>query len=114
MGPNYTKLFKQTITVYDKDNFTKKVYHNGFFDFKKVQNVDRTGSHEVNGSLIIIPGANQPFKVGDKVYMGKGPDISNRAEWSAFIPSKYPGLVVVKYVDPKYYMGALVHWEAGG
>ena len=114
MGPNYTKLFKQTITVYDKDNLTKTVYKNAFFDFKKVQNVDRTGSSEANSSLIIVPGPNQPFKVGDKVYMGEGPDIADRAAWSSFIPSKIPGLVVVKYVDPKYYMGVLVHWEAGG
>ena len=114
MGPNYTKLFKQTITVYDKDTFSKKVYKNAFFDFNKVQTVDKTGSRETNGSLIVVPGSAQPFKVGDKVLMGKGPDIADRAAWSAFIPSKVPGLVIVKDVDPKYYMGVLVHWEAGG
>ena len=114
MGPNYTKLFKQTITVYDKDTFAKTVYRRAFFDFKKVQNVDKTGSHEANGSLIVVPGAPQPFNVGDKVYAGVGPDIADRAAWSSFIPAKVPGLVVVKYVDPKYYQGVLVHWEAGG
>jgi len=30
------------------------------------------------------------------------------------IPVKVPGLVVVKYVDPKYWNGKLVHVEAGG
>ncbi len=114
MGPNYTNLFRQTITVYDKDTFTKTTYNTAFFDFKKVQNVDRTGSHESNGSLIVVPGAAQPFKVGDRVYMGNGPDITDRAAWSMFIPAKVPGLVVIKYVDPKYYKGVLVHWEAGG
>lgn len=114
MGPNYTKLFKQTITVYDHETFAKRVYKKAFFDFKKVQNVDKTGSSEANGSLVIIPGSAQPFKVGDKVFMGIGPDIADRAAWAQFIPPKYPGLVVIKYVDPKYYMGALVHWEAGG
>lgn len=114
MKPDYTKLFKQTITVYDKDTYTKTVYTKAFFDFKKVQNVDRIGSSESNGSLIVVPGSSQPFKVGDKVCMGEGPDIADRGEWAQFIPSKYPGLVVVRYADPKYYDGVLTHWEAGG
>ena len=114
MGPNYTKLFKQTVTVYDKDTFKKTVYKRAFFDFNKVQSVSKTGSTEVNGSLVVIPGSAQPFKVGDKVYMGEGPDIETKQEWARFIPSTVPGLVVIKHVDPKYYMGVLVHWEAGG
>ena len=112
--PDYKKLFKQTISVYDKDKYTKTVYTNAFFDFKKVQSIDRTGSSEVNSALIVVPGSAQPFKPGDKVYLGDGPVIASRAEWASFIPANTPGLVVVRYVDPKYYCGKLVHWEAGG
>jgi len=45
---------------------------------------------------------------------GEGPEITGREDWAALIPSKVPGLVVVKYVDPKYYHGTIVHTEAGG
>jgi len=113
-GPNYTKLFKQTISVYDQTTYKKTVYRNAFFDFRKVQNVDRTGSSEANTALIVVPGAAQPFRVGDKVMIGDGPVLADARAWAEFIPAKYSGLVVIRYVDPKYYRGALVHWEAGG
>ena len=52
--------------------------------------------------------------MGDKVLLGEGPEIATREEWAGFIPAKVPGLVVVKYVDPKYWQGRLIHVEAGG
>ena len=45
---------------------------------------------------------------------GQGPEIDGRAAWAGFIPAKVPGLAVVKWVDPKYWKGRLVHVEAGG
>lgn len=110
-------LCNQTVTVYHWDGaniYTRKVFHNAFLDFKKTQNVDKTGSKEVNTFLLVIPGASVPVAVGDKVQHGEGPEIATREEWAAFIPAKVPGLVVVKYVDPKYWRGAVVHTEAGG
>ncbi len=115
-GPDY-RLCRQTVTVYHWDGattYTRKVIHNAFLDFKKTQNVDKTGSSEVNSFLLVIPGAVVPVAVGDKVMRGEGPEITTREAWAAFVPVKVPGLVVVKYVDPKYYHGSVVHTEAGG
>ena len=110
-------LCNQTVTVYHWDGgsaYTQKVFDNAFLDFKKVQNVDKTGSAEVNSFLLVIPGDEVPVAVGDKVILGEGPEINTREDWAGFIPAKVPGLVVVKYVDPKYWHGTVVHTEAGG
>ena len=110
-------LCNQTVTVYHRsgqDTYTRKVFTNAFLDFKKTQNVDKTGSSEVNRFLLIIPGADAPVAVGDKVLLGEGPEVNTQAEWSALIPVEVPGLVVIKYVDPKYWNGSVVHTEAGG
>lgn len=110
-------LCNQTVTVYHQsgsDAYTRKVFTNAFLDFKKTQNVDKTGSSETNSFLLVIPGSTVPVEVGDKVLLGEGPEISTRAEWSALIPVKVSGLVVIKYVDSKYWNGSVVHTEAGG
>lgn len=110
-------LCNQTVTLYHwdgKDEVTRRVIEKGaFLDFKKVQGMGKTGSTEVNGSLLVIPCEEVPVAVGDKVLHGEGPEVT-AAEWKKFIPSLVPGLVVVKYVDPKYWKGCLVHVEAGG
>lgn len=110
-------LCDQTVTVYHWDGgteYTRKVIPNAFIDFVKTQNVNKTGSTEANTFLLVIPGATVPVSVGDKVLYGEGPEIATRDAWAGFIPSKVPGLVVVKYVDPKYFRGQIVHTEAGG
>lgn len=115
------RLCNQTVTVYhwdsDAETCTRKVIEKGaFLDFRKVSNVDKTGSTEVNSFLLVIPctdGKTIPVSAGDKVYHGVGPELGD-GEWSRFIPAKVPGLVVVKTVDPKYWRGQLVHTEAGG
>lgn len=110
-------LCNQTVTVYHwdgKTTYTRKIFANAFLDFKKTQNVDKTGASEANSFLLVIPGAIVPVAVGDKVLLGEGPEIQSREDWSALIPVKVPGLVVVKYVDPKYWHGSVVHTEAGG
>lgn len=111
------RLCNQTVTLYHwdgKDNYVRTVREDAFLDFKKVQNVDKTGSTEANTFLLVIPGASVPVAVGDKVFAGVGPEIASREDWAAFIPAKTPGLVVVKWVDPKFWRGAIVHTEAGG
>lgn len=109
------KLCNQTVTVYHKDGDTvsKTVLRRAFFDHKKNQSVDKTGSREVNSFLLVVPTDTPIVYTGDKVIMGEGPDVT-AAEWSGFIPAKVDGLAVVKYVDNKYYGTQMVHQEAGG
>lgn len=117
-GPADYRLCNQTVTLYHWDGgdaVTRQVIEKGaFLDFKKVQDVSKTGSSEVNSFLLVIPCSESPVSVGDKVLLGEGPELASRADWAGFIPSKVPGLVVVKYVDPKYWQGRMVHVEAGG
>jgi len=111
------RLCNQTVSIYHwdgKETYTRTVRNDAFLDYKKTQNVDKTGSGEANSFLLVIPGEDIPVAVGDKVMMGEGPEINDRTSWVSFIPSKVPGLVVVKYVDPKYWRGSVVHTEAGG
>ena len=113
---DYSKC-NQTVTVYHWDGsatYTRTVYNNAFLDFKKTQNVDKTGSREANSFLLVIPCAEQTVFNGDKVMLGVGPEVATREAWAAFAPAKVPGLVVVSYVDPKYWQGRMVHVEAGG
>lgn len=117
-GPVDYRLCSQTVTLYHwdgKDAVTRRIMEKGaFLDFKKVQDVSKTGSSEVNSFLLVIPCSESPVSVGDKVFLGKGPELASRADWAGFIPAKVPGLAVVKYVDPKYWKGRMVHIEAGG
>lgn len=116
-GPVDYSLCNQTVTLYHWDGSTcvRKVIEKGaFLDFKKVQGVSKTGSREVNDFLLVIPCSEIPVTVEDKVILGEGPEIITREDWAGFIPAKVQGLVVVKYVDQKYWKGQLVHVEAGG
>lgn len=110
------RLCNQTVTVYrkDGDQYIRAVYKRAFLDFKKTQNVDKTGTHEVNSFLLVIPCDHQIIFPKDKVFLGEGPEITNRDEWKEFAPANVAGLVVVEYVDPKYWRGQMVHVEAGG
>ena len=110
------RLCSQTVTVYHKDGdqYLRTVYDRAFLDFKKTQNVDKIGVQESNSFLLVIPCDQQAVYPKDKVLLGVGPEITTREEWAAFIPSKVSGLVVVEYVDPKYWRGQMVHVEAGG
>lgn len=112
------RLCNQTVTLYHwdgKETVTRRVVEKrAFLDFKKVQDVSKTGSGEVNSFLLVIPCSESPVSVGDKVYHGVGPELSGREDWSGFIPARVPGLVVVKHIDPKYWKGRMVHVEAGG
>lgn len=109
-------LCNQAVTVYHKegDTITRTVHRQAFLDFRKTLTTDKTGSREANSFLLVIPGAVQAVFVGDKVMLGEGPQITTAKEWTAFAPVNTPGLVVVSYVDPKYWKGKIAHTEAGG
>ena len=70
-GPADCRLCDQTVTIYHwdgADTVTRRVIEKGvFLDFKKVQDVSKTGSREVNGFLLVIPCSEVPVAVGDKV-----------------------------------------------
>lgn len=110
------RLCTQTVTVYHKEGgtITRMVYDRAFLDFKKTENVDKTGSREVNSFLLVLPCDRQTVFPEDKVLLGIGDEIATTAQWAALIPARVPGLVVVKYVDLKYWNGHIVHLEAGG
>lgn len=110
------RLCNQTVTVYHKDGdaYARKVYDKAFLDFKKTENVDKTGSAESNSFLLVIPSSEQTVFIGDKVLLGVGEEITSREQWAALVPTKRAGLVVVKYVDIKCWRGEIVHTEAGG
>lgn len=134
------RMCSQTVTVYHYEDgkITRTECPKAFLDFRKNQTVDKTGSREANSFLLVIPcclenyyydprkdpdndpmcivylrHSNKLISVGDKVMKGVGPKVTPE-EWAAFIPAKVPGLVVVKYVDPKYWGDRMVHVEAGG
>lgn len=110
------RMCKQTVTVYhrDGDTYTRTVHKKAFLDLQKNRTTDKTGSKESNPFLLVIPGDSQAVFVGDKVMLGVGPEVATREAWAALVPSTTPNLVVVKYVDPKYWGTQLVHVEAGG
>lgn len=107
------RLCNQTVTVYHKsgDTIKRTVYDRAFLDFKKTENVDKTGSKETNSFLLVIPCSEQCVFPEDKVLLGAGKEVT---KWASLIPTKVLGLVVVKYVDLKYWNGRMVHVEAGG
>lgn len=117
---DYPAICRQTVTVYHEADgaYTRTVHRNAYLDFKKTRNVDKIGSREANGFLLVIPGQSQTVFVGDKVLLGEGPQITTAAQWAAFTPAKVPGLVVVRYADPKYWEDGgvirVMHTEAGG
>lgn len=116
---NDYSLCQQTVTVYHNDgnDVTRTVWPKAYFDSKKTEGIDRTGSNEANGFLLVIPSSVQACHVGDKVMDGNGPavpDSDAQAWWRSMIPTKVDGLCVVRYVDVKRWAGAIVHTEAGG
>ena len=110
------RFCNQTVTIYHKggDTYTRTVRIDAFIDYRKTENVDKTGSRESNSFLLIIPGSTIPVCVGDKVVHGEGPECSTREQWASLIPTKVDGLVVINSVDPKYWKDTIVHTEAGG
>ena len=122
---DYSKA-NQTVTVFHASGlagtspvFTQRVINNAFFDFRKNQNVNKTGQTETNSFLLVIPRlknglTEQPIFAGDKVILGEYSAVDTREKWAALMPSTVPNLAVIRYVDPKYWRGEIAHWEAGG
>ena len=112
------RLCDRTVTLYhfnatDK-TYTTNIIRNAYFERKHIRNTDKLGGKDADTFLLIVPGSAVSISVGDKVLVGEGAEISTREEWAALNPATVPDLVVVKWIDPKYWRGAVVHTEAGG
>lgn len=106
----------QTVTIYRQEapgQYSRRVFHRAFLEYRRRVDIGKTGSAGESTFLLVIPGEEVPVRPGDKVFPGEGPEIATREEWAAFIPARVPGLVVVGYVEPKYWQGKLCHTEAG-
>ena len=109
-------LCSQTVTLYRKagETIIRTVYRKAFFEWKKLQSIEKTGSREATSFLLVIPGNVQACYPGDKVILGEGPEIGTMPQWRDFIPAKVAGMAVVDAVDVKYWNGEIVHTEATG
>lgn len=112
-------LCRDAVTVYHEEGgaVTRTVHPRAYLEHKKVENVDRTGSEESNGFLLVVPGESQACRVGDKVLLGEGPEVpadGQLAWWRSLVPARVDGLAVVRWVDRRRWGGRYVHTEAGG
>lgn len=137
------RLCDQTVTVYhllgtgSAFACTRTVFRGAFLDWKKVQAVNKTGSRDTHEVLLVLPSGwdgrpvwadpdeyaalSAQMRTGrftlapqDKVLWGEGPEISTREQWSALVPGRRSGLVVLQQVDPKLWRGTVTHVEGGG
>lgn len=96
-------MCNQTVTVYQWDGktaYTRAVITNAFLDFKKTQNVDKTGIKEANSFLLVIPCTTQGVFVGDKVLLGIGADVTTREAWAALVlPLKRLNCILTRPVE---------------
>lgn len=108
-------LCNQTVTVYhwEDGRVTATVYDNAFLDVRKSRTNNSQGMKEANAFLLVIPGKVQTVFVGDKVLLGRGPEVS-AGEWAEFIPALVENLAVVSLAGVKFWQGQIVHTEAGG
>ena len=135
------RLCNQTVTIYHQTGAgaafacTRTVFKGAFLDAKKVASVDKTGSRETNGFLLVLPSGwggrpvwaqpadynAAPHRVGfftlaplDKVMMGEGPEITTRQQWAELLPANTAGLIVIQDVDVKFWQGTVCHVEGAG
>ncbi len=107
----------QTVTIYRQEGpgqYSRQVCRQAFFEFRRRKELSKTGSVGESSFLLVLPGDSVSVRLGDKVLLGEGPEVNSREDWAAFIPAKVPGLVVVEYVEPRYWQGKLCYIEAGG
>lgn len=112
-------LCRQPVTVYHEDGgaVTRTVFPQAYLEYERAGETGRTGSTGTSGFLLVVPGCEPACQVGDKVMAGEGPEVPDEGQaawWRALIPSKVPGLAVVRRVAPRYWNGEMVHTEAGG
>ena len=106
-------LCNQTVTLYGLrgDKVKRQVVENAHYTWQIQQVTDDLGIRQERKFHLIIPGAVDLLP-GDRVYDGKGPEIT-LLQWQSFIPVMVSGLSQVEYVCPYRWQGEICHTEAG-
>lgn len=100
-------LCDRTVTLYrnTEKGAQRYVLYNCYYRYTDVLEEGRF----LRKFLLVQPGAF-PICPGDRVLEGIGPE---EIDWETFLPVTVPGLSQVEYAVPNYWLGQLVHWEAG-
>lgn len=108
-NPIHYGLCRQTVTVYHREGeiVRRTVIPNAFLELRRKRSLDRQGSRDSFGFLLVIPGEAQSVFVGDKILHGTGPEI-DRAGWNSFTDC-----CVAQWAEQKFWEGRPVHTEAG-
>lgn len=103
----------QTVTLYrlEADRVNRQVVENAFYSYTSAVTETDTGPRHNRSFTLILPG-DADIQIGDRVYDGIGPEITQKA-WTGFLPVHISGLSQVEYVTPCAFFGQLCHMEAG-
>lgn len=103
----------QTVTLYrpEADRVNRQVVENAFYSYTSAVTETDTGPRHNRSFTLILPG-DVDLQIGDRVYDGIGPEITQKA-WTGFLPVHISGLSQVEYVTPCTFFGQLCHVEAG-
>ena len=112
MNPLDYGLCDQTVTVYRKtgEEILRKVAERCHLSCKYRTATEHYGKSMEKKFLLIIPGGEFRPEPGDRVYGGIGPET---VDWDRFIPALVPELYEISFVNPCFWEGKVVHWEAG-
>lgn len=114
-GPLCYDLCNQRVTVYRLagEKVLRQVTENAFLSYGVEGKPTPTGEALGAPFRLILPADEGiTLQPGDRVYPGEGPKIEAH-QWSGFLPATVPGLSVVTYVKPYFFLGEHCHTEAG-
>lgn len=105
------RVCTDTVTVYrDTDQGIRRVVlENCFLSHRYSLWQTVTGGKSRSAFLLIVPGDKPEVCLGDRVYYGEGPQVTDRIFQDVFT-----ALPVVKKIKPYFWQGQLCHREAEG
>ena len=108
------RFCNRTVTIYRWENGgVQRCVVDGCYYFWETRQVrDATGTRVDTKFLLVMPGCSQRVFVGDLVFDGVGPYITEE-DWHRFLPGQVMGLGQVAYVRPVWWDGQVSHVEAG-
>ncbi len=101
-------LCNQTVTVYSNVEgvISRQVIHNAFLSVE--EGFSQGERAPVRNFLLIVPGPEVRFFVGDRVLPGIGP---KEIDWEGFFPANVPGLLEVGRIRHYLENGKISHTE---